>query len=669
MASIELSLFGGFRARLESGQEVALPTKKSKLLFARLALPPGEGHTREQLIGLLWSERREAQGRASLRQALTALRKALSAADPPPLRVIGETISLDPAALEVDVASFERLVDSGAVQDLERAVALYRGALLDGVTVPDQAFETWLSYERERLRERQLGGLANLLDHKMAEGAVERAIETAQRLLSFDALREDAHRALMRLYAEHGQRGRALRQYQLCCDILGRELGVQPEAETKRLYDDIREQRLERVSSDEPPAVKPAADTSTGPLKPSIAVLPFINLSGDREQSYFSDGITEDIITQLSRFPTLFVIARNSSFAQRDKAGDVTVVARELGVHYVVEGSVRKVANRVRISTQLVDGVTGHHLWAERYDRKLEDIFAVQDEVTQTIVATLAGRLEVAGQRRAKRKNTESLEAYDYVLRGNECFYSFTKEDNDRARKRYQQAIELDLDCARAHLGLAWSELMGWLCHWSKTPGESFDRAFESAKKALGSDDSDSLTHAILGELYLFRREYEQAEIHLERALALNPNDADAIGIMGFLLTCLGRPKEGIEHFKTAKRLNPYQPDWCMFCWRFGIAQYTAGNYDSAVTAMKEIVSPINDVRVWLSASYAQAGKPDEARSALEEFLRVVEAESEGFRGRTLAAWKARWAKFFPFKNDADLRHFLDGLRKAGLPE
>ena len=205
----------------------------------------------------------------------------------------------------------------------------------------------------------------------MTEGAVEQAIETAQRLLSFDALREDAHRALMRLYAEHGQRGRALRQYQLCCDILERELGVQPEAETERLYDNIREQRLERVSSDEPPAVKPAADTSTGPLKPSIAVLPFINLSGDREQSYFSDGITEDIITQLSRFPTLFVIARNSSFAQRDKAGDVTVVARELGVHYVVEGSVRKVANRVRISTQLVDGVTGQ---LPRLDRTVKAV-------------------------------------------------------------------------------------------------------------------------------------------------------------------------------------------------------------------------------------------------------------------------------------------------------
>ena len=236
MASLELTLFGGFRALLRSGGEVALPTNKAKLLLARLALPPGQAHTREQLIGLLWSERGEAQGRASLRQALTALRKALQTADSSPLRVAGETISLDPDLLEVDVATFESLVDSGAVQNLERAAALYRGALLDGVSVRDRAFESWLSYERERLHERELRVLATLLDHQAAQGSIERAVETAQRLLTLDPLREDAHRALMRLYVEQGQRGRALKQYQLCCDLLERELGVPPEAETKRLY-------------------------------------------------------------------------------------------------------------------------------------------------------------------------------------------------------------------------------------------------------------------------------------------------------------------------------------------------------------------------------------------------------------------------------------------------
>ncbi len=665
VASLELRLFGGFQARLDSGREVVLPTKKAKILLARLALPAGQVHSREQLIALLWSERGQAQARASLRQALTALRKALSAAAPPPLLVRGEAVSLDPKALDVDVAAFESLADSAAVEDLERAVALYRGALLDGLTLRDEAFEAWLSYERERLLERQLRTLTSLLDHQMTDGVPERATLTAQRLLSLDPLREDVHRKLMRLYAQHGQGGRALKQYERCRDLLARELGVRPEAETERLCADIRARRLGPAASR--PSPPPAVRAATQPLKPSIAVLPFVNLSGDGEQSYFSDGITEDIITQLSRFPTLLVISRNTSFAYRDEAGDVTAVARELGVHYVVEGSVRKAADRLRVSAQLVDGVTGHHIWAERYDRDLEDLFAVQDEVTQTIVATLAGRLEIAGQRRAKRKNPESLEAYDHVLRGNECFYRFTKDDTLQALERYRRAVELDPDCARAHLGAAWTQLMGWMCHWAETPDEAFEDAFTSAKRALAADDNDSLTHAILGELYLFRREYEQAVIHLERALLLNPNDADAIGIMGFLLTCLGRPEEGIQHFRTAKRLNPYQPDWCMFCWRFGIAQYMAGQYETAVTCMKEIVSPINDVRAWLAASYAQAGRLGEARETMQDFLRQA-GVGEGDRpGRTLAAWQAHWLRYFPFKNAADTDRLLEGLRKAGL--
>jgi len=667
MASLELTLFFGFRARLRSGQEVALPTKKAKLLLARLALPPGEVHARERLADLLWSDRGDAQARASLRQALTALRKAVHEADPPPLHIAGATVWLDPVAVEVDVATFERLATSGSAHDWRRAAALYRGPLLDGFSLHDPAFEAWLSTERQRLHERQLRVLADLLEYDMAQGIVERAIETAQRLLGLDPLREDGHRALMRLYAEHGQRGRALKQYQVCAEVLERELGVSPERETERLHEAIRAQdRSHTALKNSTPQGAPSMAPS-GRVKPSLAVLPFTNLSGDPQQSYFSNGITDDIITQLSRFPTLLVIARNSSFAYRDKAEDLTAVARGLGVHFVVEGSVRKAGRQVRINVQLVDGVTGHHVWAERYDRDLKDIFTLQDEVTQTIVATLVGRLEVAVRRYAKRKSPESLEAYDYVLRGNEHFYAFTKDDNETARERYRRAIALDPDCARAHLGLAWAGLIGWICHWSKTPDELFASAFDSSKRALASDDSDSLTHAILGELYLFRREYEQAVIHLERALALNPNDADAIGIMGFLLTCLGRPEEGIQHFRTAKRLNPYQPDWCMFCWRFGIAQYTAGHYETAITCMKEIVSPINDVRAWLAASYAQAERLDEARATMEEFLRRAEEDTRLFPGRSLDVWKGHWVKFFPCKNDADAKSLLAGLRRAGL--
>ncbi|HUG99663.1 MAG TPA: BTAD domain-containing putative transcriptional regulator [Gammaproteobacteria bacterium] len=655
MAALEIELLGGYEARLCTGEALDLPTRKARLLLVRLALPPGATHGREQLAGLLWSDRGEAQARASLRQALAALRRAVRMAGQAPLHVVGETLRLDPDATEVDVSRFESLADSTAVDDWRRAAALYRGPLLDGFAVRDQPVEDWLSGERERLHQRQLRLLGDLLTHELAHGMAEHATATVGALLALDPMREDGHRALMQLYAEQGQRSRALQQYRLCAELLQRELGVAPEAKTEHLYETIRS-----------PSSAPRAP-SAGPVKPSLAVLPFTNLSGDPEQRYFSDGIAEDIIVQLSRFPTLVVIARNASFAYRDESGDATAVARGLGVHFVVEGSVRRAGRKVRINVQLVDGVTGHHIWAERYDRDLEDIFALQDEVTQTVAATLVGRLEVALRRYAKRKSPENLEAYDYVLRGNEHFNAFTRPDNELARQRYRQAIALDPDCARAHLGLAWAGLIAWTCHWSETPEELFASAFDAAKRALASDASDSLTHAILGEFYLFHREYEHAMIHLQRALALNPNDADAFGIMGFLLTCLGRPQEGIQHFKTAKRLNPYQPDWCMFCWRFGMAQYTAGAYEAAITCMKEIVTPINDVRGWLAASYALAGRPDEAQRTMTEFLHHAEGEMRAFPGHRLEAWNNHWKTFFPYRDKDDLKHLLDGLRRAGL--
>lgn len=280
---------------------------------------------------------------------------------------------------------------------------------------------------------------------------------------------------------------------------------------------------------------------------------------------------------------------------------------------------------------------------------------------------SLAGNLQAAGQRRAKRKNTESLEAYDYVLRGNEHFYRFTKPDNKKACELYRRSIELDPDGARAHLGLAWARLMSWMCHWNEGEADTLALALDSAKHALASDDNDSLNHAILGELFLFHREFERARIHLDRALALNPNDADAIGIMGFLLTCTGQPEEGIQHFMRAKRINPFQPDLCMFCWRFGIAQYTARRYDAAITAMKEIVSPINDVRCWLAASLAQAEKDAHARNVLNEFFTNAEKAGQGPPSRALSDWKPYWMKHIPFRNYDDLEHLLEGLDKAGM--
>ncbi len=483
MASLRITLFGGFEARLGSGETVSLAGRKAQALLAYLALPPGETHSRDKLVALLWSDRGEQQARGSLRQALGELRKALGDADPPPLVAGRDAVALDAGAVEVDVADFERLIDDGTPAALEHAAALYRGDLLDGIGVNDPAFEEWLRNERARLHDRAREALSSLLDHETGTGDAERAIATARRLLALDPLQEAVHRTLIRLYAGKGDRALALKQYQACCDVFRVELGLKPEAETERLLDEIRAGVSGPGETREAALTLPQTEPLPLPDKPSIAVLPFVNMSGDAEQEYFADGITEDIITGLSRFRELFVIARNSAFTYKGRPAKVQDVGRELGVQYIVEGSVRKAGNRVRITAQLVDAASGNHLWAERYDRDLEDIFAVQDQVTETVVATLAGRLGDLGVDRAKLKPTQSLTAFDYVLHARQLIYRYKQESILEARDLLEKAIALDPDYATAHAWLAETYWAEWWAGWTADAGASF----ESSARHAGS--------------------------------------------------------------------------------------------------------------------------------------------------------------------------------------
>ncbi len=363
MAALHISLLGGFEARLGSGEALPLKGRKTQALVAYLALTPGEQHTRDELVALLWSDRGEQQARSSLRQSLSELRKALGDTDDSPLIAGRDAISLDADAVDVDVTEFERLIEDGTPTALERAVELYRGDLLDGIGVHDPAFEDWLRDERQHLQERACEALSRLLGHQAA-GDTERAIATARRLLALDPLRETTHRALMRLYAGKGERTLALKQYLACRDVLAAELGLSPETETEELAAEIRTGAARTEEAVDPVSDRRASRAEPLPLpdKPSIAVLPFVNISGDPEQEYFSDGVTEDIITELARFRSLFVIAHNSSFTYKGRAAMVQDIGRELGVQYVVEGSVRKAGARVRINAQLVEAESGNHL-------------------------------------------------------------------------------------------------------------------------------------------------------------------------------------------------------------------------------------------------------------------------------------------------------------------
>lgn len=423
---------------------------------------------------------------------------------------------------------------------------------------------------------------------------------------------------------------------------------------------------------------EPESTFSPGPVSAdikhtsSIAVLPLDNMSDDPGQQYFADGITEDIITALSRFHDLQVTARNSSSVYRGKATDVREIGRDLGVHYVLEGSVRKLGDQVRVTVQLIDALSGNHMWAERYDRSLEDVFVVQDEITEMVVTTLAIRVEDDARARAQHKPTQSQDAYDLVLRGDREIMGYTSEGSTRAKELYFKAIEIDPGCARAYVGIAFCFLSDW-GYDSESTTETLWRAVDFARVAVAMDDNHSRSHWILAYVLAFNREYDEADAHLQMALAMNPNDADVIIKMGYILPLLGYYDKAIEVAEKAMRLNPFHPDW--YKTFLGFAYYTGRRYEDAIAAFVRSGNVYRDDIAWRAAALAQIGRIDEATEVTRKLLcdagdnpwwkGVFQSEIEVENDST--GLLSYMYHMYPFRNPDDVEHLMSGLRKAGL--
>ncbi len=402
-------------------------------------------------------------------------------------------------------------------------------------------------------------------------------------------------------------------------------------------------------------AAKPAPERSG--RKPSIAVLPFINMSGDSEQEFFADGLTEDMITELSRFRELLVISRNAVFVHKGKPVKAQEIARQFGVDYVVEGSVRKAADRVRVTVQLIDGETETHIWAERYDRKLEDIFAIQDEVTSAVVATLFGRVETARHDRARRRPTENMAAYEYVLTGKVLHHRSNREANAEALRLLDRALELDAKYAHAHAH-AWKACVtgqAWLHGWCEDSEAGLRVIVDEVQTALALDDNDADVHRILAALKLNFNEYDKAAYHQERALSLNPNSDLIVVQQGELLTWLGRPEEGIEWIRRAMRLNPFHPE--RFWSHLGRAQYSARAYADAIASFSKLTEPDYTHHALLAAASAQLGDRVAAAAHGREVLQRLPNFSV-----------EKYLKTMHFRQPPDAEHVREGLLKAGLP-
>jgi TolB-like protein/Tfp pilus assembly protein PilF len=662
MTSLKLEMLGGFNVAGAPGPQ--LPAGKAEALLAYLAVPTGRMHRREKLASLLWGDSTDAKARHSLAQTLYVLRNTLGPNGNCALVVDGPNISLDASRIDVDVKRFAILAAQRAADALTEAVRLYQGDFLEGVDVREEAFEDWLRDQRERLRKIAIDSLNWLLSHQMETNDDAVGTETARRLLALDPLQEPVHRTLMRLLFKSGGREAALRQYKSCAKVLSRELNIEPDAETKALYSKIAKDRSVLDIRLAPDGENNANELAVHPLpdKPSIAVLPFANITGDPTQEYFADGMAEDIITALSKYRWLFVIARNSSFTYKGRAVAVQQIAREMGVRYVLEGSVRKGGDRVRVSAQLIDATNDRHLWANHFDGQLGGIFDLQDKITESIVGAIAPEIGQAEIARAKRRPPESLDAWSLYQHGLALLPSGVEEDIQAAIKFFDQAKQADPGFVDA---LAMAAFVRTRLAYFFQPinyHELLDDAEQLLRSAVRLDPRNFACHMALGRLYYTLGEYDLAVAMAREAVTLNPNSATAHESLGIALFGANRYEESLQHKDIALRLSPNDPRISSTLAARASALFMLGRYEEcAESALRSSRGP--HPRYWAD-SYAVAaltklGRKEEANLAKK---RLLERKAD----YSVSNIQKFYASAHPRKL---VKLYCDALREAGLPD
>jgi TolB-like protein/DNA-binding SARP family transcriptional activator/Flp pilus assembly protein TadD len=674
MPDAKLSLLGGLDIAGDASDGRSL-TRKARGMLAYLALHPRQPQSREKLAAMFWGGTAETQARTNLRQTLSSLRKALTSLDGAHLRTEGDHVALDLNGLALDVLRFEELVARSTPEDLEQAIALYRGDLLDGFSLNEEPFEEWTRSERERLRAMAVAALERLVTHYVEIQDFGRCVPPATRLLALDPLREDIHRALMRAYAAQGRVNLALKQYDICRNALRRELGVQPEPDTERLYTRIRKQRAALVPVDAPQSRSDAgvaADPSApreplnaGRSAPSPAVPQGLTLlvrpfgSSSHGGDELAVGLTEGIRTALSKLRWLSIMPPSPAPGTTGDASDIQTIANQNGARFVLEGSVRRNGGRVRVAVRLVDARNASHLWAERYDRQLTDLFTIEDELVRCITATIEHVLVAARIQPRDRDPMREGDIRSALQTANWLMRRLDREDNMRAVRLLQQVIAANPDCVAAHQILSFCHTLNAEFGWSIDLADEAGEAVRVGKAAVALADHDYLSHCCLAEAALFARDFEQAVAAAQRALALNPNSSVAMGISGMVHAFAGSADEALALLETVLRIDPDDPCLCEYKWAYAVAQFALGNQPEAVAwAAAGSVSKPDIVTGHLiqAAARGLAGDVDVARAELNEARRCAPDLSLTCL-RTL----------LPLHCEDDHARLLHGLRLAGF--
>ncbi len=662
---MRLRVLGGLDLNSGADAPVRDVTRQARLMLACLALAGAKGLTRAELCVLFWPDRPSAQARNSLRQGLAAIRKALSAnigamslhSDLEAVR-----LSADPEA--IDVHAFRHGLRQGHRDGLIAAADAYRGELLAGVELSEDVERFVASYRRS-LNDQAQAIVERLSEADAADGrSLDAAQALAERLLRFAPASEEAHRALMRVNLRRGRTNAALRQFEQCRAALLRELQAEPDAETRRLFDAIQSAGKSAQGSAQRAAdMQGAANDALGhaPAHPSIAIMPFDNL-GEPSDEYFADGIVEEITSALSRIRDFFVIARQSAFTFKGRFVDVREVGRELGVAYVVEGTVRRGGDRLRISVQLIDANSRTQLWFERYEGATTEVLEFQDRIAAQVAGALKPAIRHAEIEAARRKPPTSLKAYDLVMRAFPKLWGQNGAAINEAIPILQEALRIDPQYGRAHALLAWCHALKATYLWTTEPERELEETRRAVDAATGLIDDDPTALTATGAAASFAGDQERGSALIEQALALDPNNAWAWARWGWIGIYRGQPELVLERFEKAMKLSPLDPFG--FNTRMGMASGLAllGRPEEAVAIAKDVTKKHPDV-TWahrlLAAWAAMAGDMDTARAAGRTLL----AANPDFTIRRYLAIPAFWD--MPEYRD----RLVQGLRDAGLPE
>jgi TolB-like protein/DNA-binding SARP family transcriptional activator len=658
-----LRLLGGFELSvLRSGERVALPGKRERVLLAYLALSPKGSQSRRKLAALLWGDATDETLLDNLRNGLFNLRKALGDTEHRVVTSQGEDIVFDAASFEVDALEFRRLAAQSGRSELEAAAKLYAGEFLDGLGIESEEFESWRRAEAARRRDQAVDVLTRLMAQFAECGEIERAIATGERILTLEPLHEAAVCRLMRYYAESGRRGAAMQLYRTLADALRTELGAQPEAETRAVFAEIARGGEERTSAKLPLGMARPIDAPGGLARPpfrlrtplailagvlivaaafisyrqfaplgtatespqtvvaeraasapqtgtiSIAVLPFANMSGDAGQDFFSDGMTEEITAALAKVPNLRVVARTSSFQFKGQNSDLRVVGKALGTSHLIEGSVRKVGDRVRITAQLIKVDDGTHLWSETYDRQLTDIFAIQEDIATAIAAAMRVPLGLAPGERLVSNRDIDPESYQQFLRARAILRNragpaqFTENRYGGAIAMLEQVVARDPSYAPAWALLA---LMSLESNAAKTE--------TAAREAIRLDSRNAVAYVALAQVENRRGNAVAGEDLYKQALALDPYDPEVLSAFSLRLVFVGRIREALNMRERLRTLEPFVP---VYNAQTANLMLIDGQNQAAIAILRAL--PANGPNnISLAHAYAAEGRYEEAADTL----------------------------------------------------